>query len=328
MDAQNWDQEWQGLEPEQPRSGRCGCWLGALILLLALSGACIGTGYFAWRQLDLPIDPGSVLVPPTVAPFNTAPAVDGDIIGTPGSEQAGTRPALAPTVTLASGTVQAPAVASEEVEAVRLSGPPAIDGILSDWADLPTYESAYQVFSDASWDGSDDVRAAWRLGWDADNFYIAVQVADDVHVQTEQGNTIFKGDGVSIQLDTQLENDYGPRLSPDDFQINLSPGDFGANPPAAFRFRADNSGNLVDMVGHGIQVAALPSTTGYALEAAIPWSNLGINPQPGLQMGIALNVNDNDTPETAVQEVMKSQVASRRFGDPTSWGTIVLRNAE
>jgi hypothetical protein len=82
------------------------------------------------------------------------------------------------------------------------------------------------------------------------------------------------------------------------------------------------------MVGHGIQVAALPSTTGYALEAAIPWSNLGINPQPGLQMGIALNVNDNDTPETAVQEVMKSQVASRRFGDPTSWGTIVLRNAE
>ncbi len=328
MESQNWEQEWQGLEPEQPRSGRCGCWLGAFILLIALSGACIGTGYFAWQQLDLPLDPGSVLVPPTVAPHNTAPAVDSEIFGTPGSEQAVTRPPLAATVTLASGAVPTPVIASENVEAMRLSGPPAIDGILSDWEDLPTYESTYLVFNDETWDGSDDVRAGWRFGWDEGNLYVAIQVADDIHVQTESGNNIFKGGGVSIQLDTQLESDYGPRLSPDDFQINLSPGDFGANPPAAFRFRADNSGNLIDMVGHGIQVAALPSTTGYTLEAIIPWSNLGINPESGLQLGIALNVNDNDTPGTAVQEVMKSHVASRRFSDPTSWGTIVLRDVE
>jgi hypothetical protein len=263
-----------------------------------------------------------------VAPFNTAPAVDNEIVGTPGSEQEVTRPPLAATVTLASGAVPTPAITGENVEAIRLSGPPAIDGILSDWADLPTYESTYLVFNDETWDGSDDIRAAWRFGWDEENLYVAIQVADDIHVQTERGNNIFKGDGVSIQLDTQIESDYGPRLSPDDFQINLSPGDFGTNPPAAFRFRADNSGNLIDMVGHGIQVAALPSTTGYALEAAIPWSNLGINPESDLQLGIALNVNDNDTPGTAVQEVMKSHVASRRFSDPTSWGTIVLRDVE
>ena len=45
-------------------------------------------------------------------------------------------------------------------------------------------------------------------------------------------------------------------------------------------------------------------------------------------MGIALNVNDNDTPGTAVQEVMKSHVGSRRSSDPTSWGTIVLHDVE
>ena len=58
MDEQNWDNEWLGFEPEQPRSGQCGCWLAALFLFIALSGTCIGTGYFAWRQLDLPINPG------------------------------------------------------------------------------------------------------------------------------------------------------------------------------------------------------------------------------------------------------------------------------
>ena len=35
--------------------------------------------------------------------------------------------------------------------------------------------------------------------------------------------------------------------------------------------------------------------------------------------------NDNDTPGTAVQEVMKSHVATRTLTDPTGWGTLTLR---
>jgi hypothetical protein len=153
---------------------------------------------------------------------------------------------------------------------------------------------------------------------------VAVQVDDDVHVQTQSGSTIFKGDGVSLQIDTELDADLGPGLSPDDYQLNLSPGDFANNPPAAYRFRGDSSGALIDLVGHNIQITAAPSGSGYTLEAAIPWQDLGVSPAPGLRMGIALNVNDNDTPGTAVQEVMMSQVATRKFNDPTSWGLIIL----
>lgn len=329
MEEQNWDKEWQGLEPEQPRSGRCGCWLGALVLLLALSGTCLGTGYFAWRQLDLPIDPGALLMPATVAPLASPPSIDDTIgDGTPESDPIATQPALAATVTLASGSVTETQEQTKDIEARSLGSPPSVDGNLSEWADNPTYESSFRVFSAESWDGSDDVRALWRLAWDQNNLYAAVQVEDDVHVQTQRGNTIFKGDGVSLQLDTQLEADFGNRLSPDDFQINLSPGDFAGSPPVAYRFRGDNSGNLTDMPGHGIQVAARRSGDGYTLEAAIPWSNLGITPQSGLELGIALNVNDNDTTGTAVQEVMMSHVATRKFSDPSSWGTVTLREAE
>lgn len=331
MEEQNWDKEWAGLEPEQPRSGRCGCWLAAFVLLIALLGTCLGTTYFAWRQLDLPIDPGEILVPSTAVPLATPPSIDDGIIGTSESSSNATQPPFAATVTLPSSVVTEAEVESEDedIEARSLAAsPPLIDGNLNEWEDVPTIESMHLVFNAESWDGTDDVRAFWQLGWDRDNLYTAVLVEDDTHVQTQRGNSIFKGDGVSIQLDTQLEADFGPRLSPDDFQINLSPGDFAGNPPVAIRFRGDNSGNLIDMVGHGIQVAALRSGNGYTLEAAIPWGNLGITPESGLQMGIALNVNDNDTPGAAVQEVMMSQVATRRFSDPSSWGTIVLRETE
>ena len=214
------------------------------------------------------------------------------------------------------------------VEARQMTVTPLIDGNLDEWADMPAFESSHLVYQVDGWDGTDDVTALWRLGWDNGNLYVAVQVDDDYHVQTQNGNQIFKGDGVSLQLDTQLEADFGNRLSPDDFQINLSPGDFAGTPPVAYRFRGDNSGNLTDMPGHGIQVAARRSGDGYTLEAAIPWSNLGITPQSGLELGIALNANDNDTPGTAVQEVMMSHVATRKFSDPSSWGMVTLREAE
>lgn len=324
MEEQNWNNEWLGLEPEQPRSGRCGCWLAALFLLIALSGTCLGTGYYAWRQLDLPIDPGAILSPPTVPPLASAPAVESESIGTPESDPFATRPSLAPTVTLPGVAAAEPEESVSELAAQTVIRPVQIDGNLNEWAEFPAYESSYRVYNVDSWDQSEDVRAVWRIGWDQNNLYTAVQVEDDIHVQTQHGSTIFKGDGVSLQVDTQRDADFGPGLSPDDYQVNLSPGEFADNPPVAYRFRGDSSGNLIDMVGHDIRIAALPSGNGYTLEAAIPWRDIGVSPSPGLRMGIALNVNDNDTPGTAVQEVMMSHVSTRKFSDPSSWGMIIL----
>lgn len=329
MEEKNWNDEWVGLEPEQPQSGRCGCWLGAMVLLIALFATCLGTAYFAWQQLNLPIDPGAVLAPPIVPPLASLSPIDGVVVGTPEIDLVATQPALVATVTLPSGggteAEPRPGADKEAGEARLFASVPQIDGNLNEWANIPDYESLYRVYNVAGWDGTDDVRAIWRLGWDQNNLYAAVQVKDDVHVQTQRGNTIFKGDGVSLQLDTELEADYGSRLSPDDYQINLSPGDFAGNPAGAYLFRGDNSGNLVDMSGHHAQIGAQPTGNGYSVEAAIPWSDLGISPQDGLQIGIALNVNDNDSPGTAVQEVMKSHVETRLFSDPSSWGVIVLR---
>jgi hypothetical protein len=216
------------------------------------------------------------------------------------------------------------AQAAADVVARQLAAAPILDGYLDEWVEAPAFESQFRVFNAQQWDGTDDVNATWRLAWDSNNLYVAAQVADDIHVQTQTGNQIFKGDGLSLQIDGEREADFGPTLSPDDFQINLSPGDFGSIAPSAHRFRGNNDGTMPDAPGHRIQLAARQTEEGYNLEAAIPWTDIALMPSPGLVIGVALNVNDNDTPGTAVQELMKSHIATRAFTDPTSWGTLTL----
>ena len=312
MQRDDWDKLWDGLDPQQPGSGRCGCWLASALLLLVLVAACLASAYMVWQRLGLPLQPGILLSPPTAIPAITTESESS-------SSSTAESPALAPTVTLSA------AQAAGDIVAHQITSAPLVDGNLDEWGEGPAYESQFRVYTAEKWDGTDDVRATWRLAWDNENLYIAAQVEDDVHVQTQTGNTIFRGDGLSLQIDSQREADLGPILSPDDFQINLSPGNFAGIAPSAYRFRGNNDGTMPDAPGHSIAVATQQAEQGYILEAAIPWADIALTPSAGLVIGVALNVNDNDTPGTAVQELMKSHVATRAFRDPTSWGTLTLK---
>jgi hypothetical protein len=232
-----------------------------------------------------------------------------------------------PTVTLPGQVVTVPPPTnSSNVEAVQLAAPPTIDGSLAEWSGITTYSSAFRVFNAQSWDGTDDLTAVWRLAWDATNLYIGVEVTDNQHVQIQTGNQIFRGDSLDMQFDTNRNGDFGAGLSPDDFQITFSPGDFATLPPSAFRFQGRDTGAILDAPGgHHVTLQALQTSTGYTLEAAIPWSDLALTPQAGLVIGIALNASDNDTPGTAVQEVMMSHVSTRTLTDPRGWGTLTLK---
>lgn len=302
--------EWSGLEPEQPRPSRAAFWLALLASVLLLLGIC-SLGSFALRIQTETATPE----PPIVQTTPTTVAVE--TAGLPG---------LAATVTLpAQSTALPEQLGGSDVMAIRMESPPRIDADGSDWPATQVYRSAYQVYAAPDWDGTDDLTADWQLGWDSDNLYVLVSVVDDTHVQTQIGNRIFRGDSVEMQFDTDRPGDFGPELSPDDIQINLSPGDFTGVPPVAYRFQGTADGGTRDMPdGLGVSLAARQTGTGYLLEAAIPWTDLDISPTGGLLLGLALNASDNDRPGTAVQEVLKSHVASRRFADPTSWGTLTL----
>ena len=192
------------------------------------------------------------------------------------------------------------------------------------WEGFPAYFSGHRVYAHPSWDGSEDLRAYWRLGWGNDYLYVFVLVLDDVHVQTQTGNQIFRGDSLEIQIDTNraAKLDYA---TPAIFQIALSPGNFADIPPSAFRFQGNNQRQIRDAPGHAIIVNARQAENGYTLIAAIPWRDLNVTPYAGLVLGATLNANDNDTPGTAVQEVMMSNVPGRALYNPSTWGTLTLR---
>lgn len=225
-----------------------------------------------------------------------------------------------------SSPTKAPKSAAD-VTANFLSSAPVIDGTLADWPDnIPSYKSAFLVYQDDSWDGSDDIEAIWQLGWDFSNLYLAVTVLDDAHVQTKSDIEIYLGDSVEIQFDTDLEGDFGTTINADDLQLNASPGDF-QGVPAIHHFWRISPGGRYQWIGNNDIVlgAQDQDERGYVLELAIPWAELGVIPTPGHRIGIALNVSDNDGPGTAVQEVMKSNSEDRNFTYPETWGTLTLQ---
>lgn len=279
-------------------------WLiGGIVFVIIFLLLC-GGGYFIvsnlWGNLSPP-DNGGLPAPPTLIVVETAVAET-------------TRAPLETAVPHISADVVAP----------QLPVPPTIDGDLAEWAGMVPYLSTHLVYTAPSWDGSEDLAAAWQVGWDADNLYLAVTVVDDIHVQTQTGNQIFKGDNVDLQLDVDRAGDWGSKLNADDYQINLSPGNFADLPPSAFRFAATADGSSIDAPRHGIQVAAQQQADGYTLEAAVPWRDLNVTPTVGLILGAAFNASDNDTPGTAVQEYFLSNSASRKWSEPATWGTLTL----
>ncbi len=281
-----------------------GWFVVGLIALVLFCGAvtfmCVVIIFFARAKPDEEV----LLVPPT-QPLAVASPTSNNLIAT---------------VTLA-----APDTEKGRVTAVNLTTAPTIDGNLDEWGTIPPFTAAHIVAQKSSWDGSMDVESRWRVGWDDQNLYLAVAVTDNVHVQTREPKFAYLGDSLELQFDANVQADYGPGVNSDDYQYIISPGNFADLSPGSYRFRGDAQGVMNDFVGSGTQVAALKTTEGYNVELAIPWSDLGVQPTANLVLGAAFSINDLDTPGTAVQELMLSHISTRRWLDPSSWGSLELQ---
>jgi hypothetical protein len=324
--------QWKTWHEGPPRRDRrwlliLGIGLAALLLL-----AVCGAGYwFVLRPLLAEPTPAAEQPAPTlpggggtqaalVTPLST-PQVS--ITDAPATPAAGTPVAPSTDALPATASATPPAATGADFTVSRLAQPPVLDGSLTEWPEALTVSSAFQVYARAGWDGSADLEATWRLGWDPNSLYLAVTVVDDLHVQTQTGNQMFRGDSVEIQIDTNRAAN-ATLVNPGTFQLLLSPGNFADLAPSAFRFQGTGEGRILDAPGHRIQVNAARTGEGYVLEAAIPWSDLNFVPDEADVLGIALNANDNDQADEAVQEVMMSSSPRRTLTDPQSWGTMVL----
>lgn len=209
------------------------------------------------------------------------------------------------------------------VNAIYMSSPPVLDGVLSEWS-ASKYPLNTVVFGADKWTDAADLSGSLMAGWDNNNIYLAVPVVDNRYVQLTSGENLFLGDSLEVLLDANLPVDYYDRnLNSDDYQIGISPGNPqpGSNPQAYLWFPKSKAGGLSQA-----KIAAVPTSNGYIVEAAIPWSVFGISPAGGQHYGFAVSISDDDNTDKAIQQTMVSNISKRVLTDPTSWGDLTLSN--
>ncbi|MBI4770974.1 MAG: LysM peptidoglycan-binding domain-containing protein, partial [Chloroflexi bacterium] len=147
------------------------------------------------------------------------------------------------------------------IHAAHRATPPQIDGDLGEWSLSNSISQV--VYRPENWAGPADQGVTFAVGWDGTYLYLAASVVDDVHVQTQHGELIYKGDSLELLLDADLGGDYWySNLSADDYQVGLSPGALTGDRPEAYLWYPASRAGLPG----GVLLAARPNGGGYQLE--------------------------------------------------------------
>jgi hypothetical protein len=249
-------------------------------------------------------------------------------------------PPPAPTATKTAISYAGPAVRSgPSLKAEQKTFGITIDGDLSEWT-VPTKDLIkYVVFGADKWTDAMDSSGSVAVVWDEDYLYFGVVVKDDVYVQEGNKEKIYLGDSLEIVFDRYVSGDYYLQaMTADDYQIGISPGRYGIEvctvvngkvsvactpePPEAYLWAPKiYAGRKTE-----IKIGAKDTASGYQVEFKIPWSLIGVaNPNTGDHYGFAISISDNDAEGLLKQQSMVSNVSTRFYADPTTWGDLTLQ---
>ncbi|MBI3318017.1 MAG: hypothetical protein HYZ90_02570 [Candidatus Omnitrophica bacterium] len=251
---------------------------------------------------------------------------------------------------------------SGKVPALKaLRAPPgvALDGEIGEWAGAPWYtvnQRTQVVYGAGAWAGAHDLSCKIAAGWDEEALYLALDVTDNALVQEKRGAEMWEGDHAELWLDMDLDGDYSEAVnSSDDFQLGLSPGDFGQLKPEVFVWVPSVDPKSLAQV----QIAARKQPFGYTLEVRLPakflfqtlGKRVGVEPkdpqgtrrqvipavegilqsqvlssqrfQAGFRMGLMLDGSDSDEARQP-QKCLISTSGERQWGDPTTFNILEL----
>jgi len=250
---------------------------------------------------------------PTVAPSNTA-VPTATVTSTPLFTSTSTKvPTVVVTTIPSRGVV---------FNATYLATAPTLDGVWDEWTSKQ-YPMGALIYGSSNWTGEADLEGSFRVGWNNQYLFLAVKVKDDVYVQNASGADLYKGDMVEMLFDANLQGDFYTRsLSPDDYQLGLSPGnpDTNGTKEAYLYYPSSLAGKKDSVI-----IAAVSQDGLYRMEAAIPWSLLNITPAAGGKFGFALRASDNDNPSKNEQQSMVSVIPGNVLTDPTTWAELWLK---
>jgi len=249
-------------------------------------------------------------------------------------------PPPAPAATNTPISYVGPAIRSgQSVKATKRTFAITIDGSQAEWTVPWQYAIDYAVFGAGNWTNEEDCSGDIKAVWDEDYLYFVVKVKDDKYVQEGTKEKIYLGDSIEIVFDRYVSGDYYLQaMTADDYQLGISPGRYGIEvcavvngklgaacapePPEAYMWAPKiYAGRKTE-----IKIGAKETASGYQVEFKVPWSLIGVtNPNVGDHYGFAISISDNDAEGALKQQSMVSNVSTRFYNNPTTWGDLTLQ---
>ncbi|RVU86242.1 hypothetical protein EOL70_01985 [Leucothrix sargassi] len=158
-----------------------------------------------------------------------------------------------------------------------------------------------------------DLSAIWRAGWDRNGLHVWVGIEDDQHVKDSE--QAWADDSIEIYIDADGSRDaaYDGK---NDYQLTFRLNDSAVG----------ISGNSPQKDPRAIRHKMVKTTSGYRLEATIPWSFLGVQPQVGSRIGFEIEVNDDDNGHQRDAKVSWNATLDQAWKNPQLFGELVLQN--
>jgi hypothetical protein len=149
----------------------------------------------------------------------------------------------------------------------------------------------------------------WGALWNDQFLFVGVQVTDAT-VKNDSVDDPRPWEDDSIEVYVDGNNNRGTAYDGFDRQFVK-----GARKVGLF----EKSGNTANVL-HATALTA----TGYTVELAIPWSNLGLVPTANMELGLEIGANDDDDADTAREGQYATNGTSSNHTNTASWGRAQL----
>ena len=166
-----------------------------------------------------------------------------------------------------------------------------VDGDLDDWSGVEVRKMSYRSDRKRAEHDSGCFSSELRICWDAAALYIACELTDPKHSQTESGSRIWRGDCLQIGIDSKPDE---PRLWGNGDGVTELGFAISTEGPVSWRWRGASGQNDSPAENVRFKGRRLEQEHVTISEAAIPWSDLGLEGAPvGETLGLAVGVIDH-----------------------------------
>jgi hypothetical protein len=224
---------------------------------------------------------------------------------------------------LAKHTVSGEKMKKKKAVALRAPGAVVIDGSLADWnkgKPITMKDSAY--FKEGTgWAGKEDLSGTAYLMWDKTNLYLAAVIDDEMPLVNKKAKQhIWNGDAIEVVLGVDPKADpRRDRFRKGDYQVGFGTGDGISNEPTIWNWQRRR-------VPAGSEIAIKRRSSGYVLEAKVPWAFFrpALSPASGKKLGFDIAFDDADkSGERERQFIWNGDF--NFYKDPSVWGILELK---